>query len=110
MKRSPMPRATSPMKRNKPIPWRSAKGRKADAEYRRAKADLSPVCADCGAPATDTHHDRPLGRGGKRSDPANLVPLCRGCHDIRHNTNNLKSGHEPIAPSPLLAWTKGGAA
>jgi 5-methylcytosine-specific restriction endonuclease McrA len=36
-----------------------------------------PLCAECGAPATDVHHVR--GRGGGHG-PENLRSLCGPCH------------------------------
>ncbi|QBX06504.1 HNH endonuclease [Burkholderia phage BcepSaruman] len=38
----------------------------------------------CKKPANEVHHLVPLSSGGTNS-PANLISLCQGCHDKRHN-------------------------
>ncbi len=42
------------------------------------------TCRRCGAPATDVHHVRTRGWRSIRWDEANLVALCRPCHDWAH--------------------------
>ena len=43
-----------------------------------------PYCRACGAPTTDVHHLR-NGMMGKRDHTrANLIGLCRSCHDDAH--------------------------
>lgn len=42
----------------------------------------NPVCMKCWrAPATDVHELKSRARGGSITDKANLVCLCRPCHD-----------------------------
>jgi 5-methylcytosine-specific restriction enzyme A len=46
---------------------------------RAAALARQPLCAECGAPATEVHHRDGRGpRGDNR--PSNLVALCRPCH------------------------------
>ena len=57
-----------------------------DLRTRQAAIDRDQRrCVRCGEPMAHIHHRRPRGMGGSR-DPltnraANLVCLCRGCHD-----------------------------
>lgn len=57
----------------------------------------SPLCADCMSrerrrtAATEVHHIEPVTKGANRNAaerlmfaPSNLVPLCHGCHVLRH--------------------------
>ena len=37
----------------------------------------------CGRPGVDVHHCIPLSRGGT-STMANLITLCKDCHNLRH--------------------------
>ena len=46
--------------------------------------DARGQCADCGRGAEEVHHQIPISKGGEAYDLANLVPLCRLCHDARH--------------------------
>ena len=46
--------------------------------------DAHGQCADCGRGAEEVHHQIPISKGGDSHDVANLVPLCRLCHDARH--------------------------
>lgn len=61
--------------------WESAK--------KLAAARDNDKCMRCAGPAVDVHHRKPRGMGGT-SDPArntglaNLVCLCRPCHDYVH--------------------------
>lgn len=43
----------------------------------------NPVCSrkGCNKPARDCHEPLTRGRGGSITDPANMAPLCRTCHD-----------------------------
>lgn len=52
------------------------------------------ICQSCGLPAVDVHHRKVKGMGGSH-DPsvhslANLICLCRNCHDYIH-ANPLES-------------------
>lgn len=42
-----------------------------------------PVCSrdGCNQPAWDCHEPLTRARGGSITDPANMAPLCRKCHD-----------------------------
>jgi 5-methylcytosine-specific restriction protein A len=42
-----------------------------------------PLCAECGAIATDVHHIIDLADGGDPYAPTNLSALCHACH-ARH--------------------------
>lgn len=48
-----------------------------------------PLCARCGALATDVDHIRPLNAGGTNDDD-NLQSLCHSCH--AHKTATLDGG------------------
>lgn len=37
----------------------------------------------CGAPGSEVHHITPLSRGGSNTK-ANLIVVCKPCHDKRH--------------------------
>ena len=52
----------------------------------------SDVCPDCGAPATDLHHEN-------YDDVVNLISLCRSCHMKRHWAEWRKHGSRN-APYP----------
>ena len=44
--------------------------------------DEHPICQRCCArPSTDCHELKSRARGGSILDPANIVTLCRTCHD-----------------------------
>ncbi len=43
-----------------------------------------PQCRLCGRPSTEVHHIKPIADGGEPYDMANLMPLCRQCHDDQH--------------------------
>ena len=43
-----------------------------------------PVCKQCGRPTQVPHHIVPLEDGGDKYDEANLMPLCRQCHEKEH--------------------------
>jgi 5-methylcytosine-specific restriction enzyme A len=60
-----------------------------DDAKKQAAARDEGRCRRCGRPATDVHHRRPKGMGGTsdlyiRLGLANLVCLCRQCHDYIH--------------------------
>jgi hypothetical protein len=42
-----------------------------------------PICSreDCNRPAWDCHEPLTRARGGSITDPENMAPLCRPCHD-----------------------------
>ena len=48
--------------------------------------DQQPVCVKCGKPATDQHHEPPLGSGGSKDWHGVLLPMCRLDHDARHRS------------------------
>ena len=54
--------------------WRAARG---------AVLARTPLCARCGAPATEVDHVVPVADGGALLDPDNLQPLCAGCHRVK---------------------------
>jgi 5-methylcytosine-specific restriction endonuclease McrA len=49
-------------------------------EAARSTRLLHKQCSLCGQPTQEVHHDTPLRAGGKRFDPANMIPLCVSCH------------------------------
>ena len=51
-------------------------------ERRKVTDAMNPVCVRCGARADDAHEILSRARGGSITDPANLVALCRLCHDF----------------------------
>jgi 5-methylcytosine-specific restriction protein A len=54
-----------------------------DAEWKRTRdayLERNPACERCGRPATEVHHRLALRFGGERLDSANLVSMCRSCH------------------------------
>lgn len=60
-----------------------------DAVKRKIWDRDSGLCLKCHLPATDCHHRKPRKMGGTRNAAtvyglANLVSLCRGCHDQVH--------------------------
>ena len=55
------------------------------------------LCVRCGSEATDIHHRQLRGLGGSSDpetnyNPANLVSLCRSCHDYVHQ--NPDAGYQ----------------
>jgi 5-methylcytosine-specific restriction endonuclease McrA len=73
--------------RRTPIKRRSVKKQKADKVYakvRREVLECAPYCAvngpDCSIHATETHHIKSRAQGGKH-EMANLLPVCRECHE-----------------------------
>lgn len=69
-----------------PLRPMSARRRAENRERREiAHATLgdAPLCAvpGCGRFADDVHEPLTRARGGSITDPNNMVPLCRGCHD-----------------------------
>lgn len=73
-----------------------------DWEVRRQNAiAASRFCSRCGTDSRlQVHHQRPVGQGGTHK-PANLVVLCRGCHQGRHG--GAQFGARPADPSPRVA-------
>ncbi len=66
---------------------RSAKRQRLYAEARiplvRKVLDDQPVCVRCfRARSTDVHELKSRARGGSITEEANVVALCRGCHDF----------------------------
>ena len=84
-RRTPL-RSTKPLAGVTPLAKVSQKRR---AENRKRRAIVlatfgtSPACAvpGCGRCADDVHEPLTRGRGGSITDPANMVSLCRACHD-----------------------------
>ena len=55
-------------------------------KWRRAYLAANPVCVRCSAArAVDVHEKLTRARGGSIVDEANVVALCRQCHDDIHN-------------------------
>lgn len=76
-----------PCAEHPPIPWdhrgKTAAQRGYDAEWQRFRARhlrLHPRCVDCGRPASEVDHVRPLSEGGARLDHANAASRCGACH------------------------------
>lgn len=80
------------MKRGGPLPRYTelraqSKKRKAENRERRKVAHATfgtdPVCArpGCSRWADDCHEPLTRARGGSITDPENMAPLCRSCHD-----------------------------
>lgn len=75
----------TPMKRTR----LRAQSKKRQAENRVRKQvayatfGTDPLCyrPGCNQPAWDCHEPLTRGRGGSITDPENMAPLCRGCHD-----------------------------
>lgn len=68
-------------------------------------ADFIP-CEVCGAKSVDVHHIIPRSKfGKKRKDeqdaPANLIALCRGCHNQAHDNVLTKEFLKSIANKRL---------
>jgi 5-methylcytosine-specific restriction protein A len=63
----------------------SAASRGYDARWRRLRLMFlreHPLCALCGAPATEVDHIIPIRLGGS-NDAANLQALCKSCHSAK---------------------------
>ena len=64
-----------------------AVSKKRQAEQRKRTKMLretfgrTPSCRRCGRLADDAHEVLSRARGGSITDPENIVPLCRPCHD-----------------------------
>ncbi|MGE5482253.1 MAG: HNH endonuclease [Bacteroidota bacterium] len=71
----------------------SARDRGYDTRWdkvRRAKLARDPLCERClqvgrVTPATMVHHLRSLRQGGEALEMANLLSVCRRCHDDLHS-------------------------
>ena len=89
MKRTPLTRKT-PLRSITRIKPRSAKRRSEADAYAELRAKLvlhpSAVCAAllCNRRPVDLHHRREMGMGGAYTNPANVMPVCRACHDDIH--------------------------
>ena len=69
--------------------------RRAENRLRKKVTDqMEPICVRCGKRADDAHEIVSRARGGSITDPANLVALCRLCHDF-------------ITCNPLIAEREG---
>jgi 5-methylcytosine-specific restriction endonuclease McrA len=82
-RRKPLPRSATPRKR-------SAKKAASDRQYakvRREVLECAPYCAvnamHCLIHSTETHHIKSRAQGGKH-EVANLLPVCRNCHQLIH--------------------------
>lgn len=93
-----IPLARTPFRRKAPVntarvarlPVKSKKREAAAKEYRLLRERLvehpSGVCRVCGSkPSVDLHHRREMGMGGALSNPQNVVPVCRSCHNRVHD-------------------------
>ena len=83
MKRSPLRRSAAPKLQRQPIPAVNHKRRLRLYELQFGEAaqrvrDL-PCCVCFAPPPSDPHHVKTRGAGGTSAD---LVPLCRGHHDM----------------------------
>lgn len=87
LKRSPLIRKT-PLHSIARIKPRSAKRRSEADAYAELRAKLvlhpSAECAICTGRPRDLHHRREMGMGGAFTNPANVMPVCRHCHDAIH--------------------------
>jgi len=61
--------------------------RATDAELHRRILSARPRCAHCGRAATEVDHITPV-RDGGTDHPANLQPLCAGCHRAKSAWQN----------------------
>lgn len=52
---------------------------------RRRQLTAYPLCARCGAVATEVHHRVPVQQGGHRYDYSNLESICEPCHRSHHS-------------------------
>lgn len=81
-----MPTQREPLQRSGRLRFRSPKMEQVYQTVRRPLAQMllatNPICVRClTEPAVDPHEVLPRGRGGSITDPANVVPLGRVCHD-----------------------------
>lgn len=77
---------TTELARVTPLRPMSARRRAENRERREiahATFGDAPLCAvpGCGRFADDVHEPLTRARGGSITDPNNMVPLCRSCHD-----------------------------
>lgn len=93
MKRSPMPPRVTPLESRTGLRRiteirRVSKKREKENRLRskvvRALFPERPRCAvpNCVRLADDVHEPLTRARGGSITDPANMIPLCRPCHDV----------------------------
>jgi len=95
MKRTELKRVT-PLKAGQPLRRTKlrqvSKSRQVENRTRRAVVtQLFPERPQCAAPgclrlADDVHEPLMRSRGGSITDPANMTPLCRSCHDVITDT------------------------
>lgn len=88
MKRTPMPRATKPMRRSRiqtrrgdNKDWWKARSWVLNRDNGRCQA--SAIEHDCTGRAVHAHHVKPRGRGGS-DDPTNLIGVCEAGHAAIH--------------------------
>jgi 5-methylcytosine-specific restriction enzyme A len=93
-------------------------GRRTWGTAKRRVSARDGKCVRCGSEGTDVHHRKPRGQGGSY-DPltafgfANLVFLCRKCHDHvhRHVQDSYNAGylvHSWDDPENIFVGTKSG--
>lgn len=99
MRRSPMPHRKTPLRSSSslrssgslhPVSRRRAGQNRARTETLRPLREAQTWCSRCGVTGVglDAHELLSRARGGSITDPANIVLLCRRCHDdvtFRHH-------------------------
>lgn len=96
MKRTPLARSVIPFRRKTPLTSNPRKPIKRTSDKRRAMRDdyaelrarlvehPSARCSNCNLRPHDLHHLREMSMGGAYTNPDNVVPLCRRCHEEVH--------------------------
>lgn len=89
MKRSPLKRSTKPMRKRGAKTEARYAGTDGKGEGRRAFVarilSERATCQACdGQPATDVHEKLRRSAGGSITDDANVLALCRPCHEWVH--------------------------
>ncbi len=84
------------------------RSKRMEAKYRerrkvvRAIFEEHPVCPRCmRRPAVDPHEPLSRARGGSITDPDNIVPLCRECHDEITQNPEMGEAEGWLLPSRL---------
>lgn len=108
MKRSPLPPRSTPLRRK---PFKVRAGAKADTVRARKRSGMDAarresfgrsgglcVLNGCENVATHAHHRKLRSQGGDDS-PANLLPLCSGCHADVHANPDWAKRYELIVPA-----------